>query len=91
LCAVRHYLLSGKTPGVNDNKKNDIKRYLSAGTKIAKDGTLYISKITQKLATFDRIIIPRSLGQGFLLAMHFNLECPLPSQLEKTFHELSSH
>ena len=85
LCAVRHYLLSGKTPGVNDNKKNDIKRYLSAGARIARDGILFVSKVTQKLATFDRIIIPRSLGRGFLLAMHYNLNCPSPTQLENTF------
>jgi len=85
LKSVKHYLLSGKQPGVNDNTKNDIKRYLSAGTKISKDGVLYVNKITNKLVSYDRIIIPRSFGYGFLLAMHYNLDCPTVHQLERNF------
>ena len=85
LIMVKNYLLSGKQPNVNDNTKNDIKKYLSAGTKLAPDGVLYVNKISNKLVSYDRIIIPRSFGYGFLLAMHHNLACLTINQLEKNF------
>ena len=72
---------------MNDNTKNDIKKYLSSGTKLAPDGVLYVNKVSNKLVSYDRIIIPRSFGYGFLLAMHHNLACPTISQLEKTFSQ----
>ena len=82
---VKDFLVSGQSPGRRDTKINDVKRYLNGGATLSKNNLIIVKLVDKKLITFERVIIPRSLGTGFLLAMHHHLDHPLPSQLIATF------
>ena len=74
------HLKNGTKPSRKSTDLKDVKRYLNVAT-IARDGLLVV-KSKDAYSTGERIIIPRSVVDGLLTALHIKLNCPKISQLK---------
>ena len=81
---VEAHLRQGTRPSKKETKITDIKRYLNIAT-IGRDGLL-VKRCTEPFTvTHERIIVPRSMLEGLLTALHIKLDHPSKSQLRIVF------
>jgi hypothetical protein len=79
------HLLQGTRPSKKQTNVKDVKRYLQ-NASIAKDGLLVVSNVEPFSSSRDRIIVPRSVIDGLLTALHLQLDHPSPHQLRQVTH-----
>lgn len=78
---VHAHLKQGTRPSKKDTKIKDIKRYLQVAT-IASDGLLVVKRNTPLSPSQECIVVPRSVLNGLLTALHLKLDHPSRSQLK---------
>lgn len=81
---VHSHLSQGTRPSKKATKIPDVKRYLNVAS-IASDGLLVVKNTQPFTPLNDRIIIPRSVLDGFLTALHIRFNHPSTYQLKKLF------
>lgn len=75
------HLRQGTRPSKKLTNIRDVKRYLNVAT-VAKDGLLVVRRHTPLAASTDCIIVPRSVLDGLLTALHITLDHPTYGQLK---------
>ncbi len=85
------HLQQGTRPSKKLTNIKDVKRYLNALT-IAKDGLLVVRKTDPLSPSTELIIVPRSVLDGLVTALHIKLDHPSKHQLlmmmKRTFYAL---
>jgi len=79
------HLKQGTRPSRKATKIKDVKRYLNSVT-IAKDGLLVVRQEQPFSPTAERIVVPRSVLDGLVTALHIQLLHPTAHQLKKAMH-----
>ena len=85
---VKKYLTYGMTPGKKIKGVKDVKRYLT-NVKLSNrpaDGLLIVHEVRPLAPVRQRIVVPRSIVDGLLTAMHIKLSHPSKDQLKKVFN-----
>lgn len=77
---VHAHLKQGTRPSKKLTNLKDVKRYLNIAT-IARDGLLIVQNNQPLAPSTDRIIVPRSVIDGLLTALHIKLDHPTKHQL----------
>ncbi len=75
------HLKQGTRPSKKLTNIKDVKRYLNVAT-IAKDGLLVVRRSTPLSPSTDLIIVPRSVLDGLVTAIHIKLDHPSKHQLQ---------
>ena len=75
------YLKQGTRPSKKLTNIKDVKRYLNV-TSISKDGLLVAQRQQPLSPSFELIVIPRSVFDGLLTALHIKLDHPSKQQLQ---------
>ena len=74
------HLKQGTRPSRKQTKIKDVKRYLNCAS-IARDGLLVINQTDPLSARTEQIIVPRSVIDGLVTALHIKLDHPSKHQL----------
>ena len=82
---VHAHLRQGTRPSKKDTHIRDVKRYLNVAS-IAKDGLLIVRQQQALAPPRERIIIPRQVLDGLILALHIKLDHPTCHQLKIVVH-----
>ena len=69
------HLKQGTRPSRKQTKIKDVKRYLNCAS-IARDGLLVINQTDPLSARTEQIIVPRSVIDGLVTALHIKLDHP---------------
>ena len=75
------HLKQGTRPSKKITNIKDVKRYLNVAT-IAKDGLLVVHRQTPLSSSNDLIIVPRTVLDGLVTALHIKLDHPSKHQLQ---------
>ncbi|XP_053402590.1 uncharacterized protein LOC128557938 [Mercenaria mercenaria] len=78
---VHSHLKQGTRPSKKVTNVKDVKRYLQVAT-ISKDNVLVVKRSIPLLPDKEQIIVPRSVLDGLLTAIHIKLDHPTKHQLE---------
>jgi hypothetical protein len=78
------HLRQGTRPSKKSTKINDTKRYLQTAT-LAQDGLVVVRSHGAFTQSTDRIVIPRSMVQAILTAIHIRSGHPTAHQLKQVF------
>ena len=78
---VRAHLKQGTRPSKKLTNVRDVKRYLTC-TSIAKDGVLVVMRSQPFVLVIEAIVVPRSLLDGLLTALHIKLNHPSHHQFQ---------
>ena len=81
---VHAHLKQGTRPSKKITNIRDVKRYLSC-TSIARDGVLIVKHSKPFVPASEAIIVPRSVLDGLLTALHIKLNHPSRHQLQMVF------
>ena len=76
------HLKQGTRPSKKSTNIRDVKRYLNVAT-VAKDGMLIVRRNDPLVPSTELIIIPRSVLDGLITALHIKLNHPSKHQLEQ--------
>ena len=79
------HLSQGTRPSKKATKIPDVKRYLQVG-RLARDGMLIVQEDLPFSRMRERIIVPRSVLHGLLLALHFRFSHPSRHQMKLLFN-----
>lgn len=79
------YLTQGTRPSKKMTKIPDVKRYLRL-LNIASDGLLIVKDDKPFLPTLERMVVPRSVLDGLLTALHLRFTHPSSHQLKQIFN-----
>ena len=79
------HLKQGTRPSKKLTNIKDIKRYLNRVT-IARDGLLIVKHDEPFAPTKERIVVPRSVSDGLMTALHVQLNHPTCHQLKTVAH-----
>ena len=82
---VRAHLKQGTRPSKKQTNIKNVKRYLQT-VMIARDGLLVVHSIEPLSPTREKIVIPRSMLEGLLTALHNELCHPSLHQLRTVVH-----
>ena len=83
---VKFHLSQGSPPSRKHKKLKDVRRYLHSGALIASDGLIVVREAKPFKHLTDRIIVPRSVSTGLLMALHLQCSHPSAYQLKKVFN-----
>jgi len=78
---TRAHLKQGTRPSKKLTNIKDVKRYLNV-TSIAKDGLLIVRRCDPLLPPAELIVVPRSVLDGLVTALHIKLDHPSRHQLQ---------
>ena len=78
---VHSHLKQGTRPSKKLTKIKDVKRYLQSAT-ISKDGLLIVKQSEPFSTDREQIIVPRTVLNGLLTALHVKLDHPTKHQLD---------
>ena len=78
---VHAHLSAGTRPSKKSRNLKDIKRYLQYVT-IGPDGLLIVKRSSPFNSTTDRIVVPRTVLNGLITALHLKLDHPSLHQLK---------
>ena len=78
---VHAHLKQGTRPSRKRTNIKDIKRYLNVAT-ISRDGLLVVKRKQPFASAIDAIVVPRSVLEGLLTALHIRLSHPSRHQLQ---------
>lgn len=78
---VHAHLKQGTRPSKKLTNLKDIKRYLNVAS-ISRDGLLVVKREHPFAATSEAIVVPRSVFDGLLTALHVRLNHPSRNQLQ---------
>ena len=78
---VHAHLKQGTRPSKKLTNVRDVKRYLNC-TSIAKDGVLVVKRSQPFVPVIEAIVVPRSVLDGLLTALHFKLIHPSRHQFQ---------
>ena len=79
------HLSQGTRPSKKATKIPDVKRYLKDAL-IARDGVLVVKTVLPFQNTCERIVVPRTVLNGLLTAMHIRFTHPSKFQLKRLFN-----
>ena len=82
---TQNHLREGTRPSKKCTKVNDTKRYLRVAT-LARDGLLIVNSHGAFTQTTERIVVPRSMVQAVLTAIHQRGNHPTSHQLKLVFN-----
>ena len=83
---VRFHLKQGSLPSRKHKNLKDVRRYLHSGALITSDGLIVIRESKPFKHLIDRIIVPKSVSTGLLMALHLQCSHPSSHQLKKLFN-----
>ena len=83
---VRFHLKQGSLPSRKHKNLKDVRRYLHAGALITSDGLIVIRESKPFKHLLDRIVVPKSVSTGLLMALHLQCSHPSSHQLKKLFN-----
>ena len=78
---VHAHLKQGTRPSKKLTNVRDVKRYLNC-TSIAKDGVLVVKRSLPFVPVIEAIVVPRSVLDGLLTALHIKLNHPSRHQFQ---------
>lgn len=78
------HLRQGTRPSKKITNLKDVKRYLNIAS-VAQDGLLVVKRDIPLASVNECIIVPRSVIDGLLTALHLHLRHPTPYQLKSVF------
>ena len=78
---VNAHLKQGTRPSKKLTNVRDVKRYLNC-TSIAKDGVLVVKRSQPFVPVIEAIVVPRSVLDGLLTALHIKLNHPSRHQFQ---------
>ena len=78
---VHSYLIQGTRPSKKLTNIRDVKRYLSS-VSIASDGLLVVKHTQPFVPVAEAIVVPRSVLDGLLTALHVKLNHPSRHQFQ---------
>ena len=78
---VHSHLKQGTRPSKKLTNTKDVKRYLNL-VSISRDGLLVVKRDEPFAASRECIVIPRSVVDGFLTALHVKLDHPSRHQMK---------
>ena len=81
LRGVHSYLIQGTRPSKKITNIRDVKRYLSS-VSIASDGLLVVKHTQPFVPVAEAIVVPRSVLDGLLTALHVKLNHPSRHQFQ---------
>ena len=82
---VCNYISQGISPSGKKKGYSDIRRYLGVATIAKSDGLLVVKHIEPFKSATERIVIPRSVSEGLITALHIQLNHPTKHQLKMVF------
>ena len=87
LLKVHKYLVDGLTPSRKKRNITDIRRYLNVVklSSVPNDGLLIVPSNEPFKKSTQRIVIPRTVVDGLLTAIHIQLKHPTKHQLKRIF------
>ena len=80
---VRFYLQQGTSPSRKQKRLKDVRRYMFANVLLARDGLLIVRTAEPLGYMVDRIVVPRSVCNGLLMALHIQCSHLSGYQLKK--------
>ena len=82
---VRFHLSQGSPPSRKHKNLKDVRRYLHSGALIASDGVIIVRESKPFKNLLDRIVVPRAVCMGLLMALHLQCSHPSGYQLKRIF------
>ena len=79
------HLTQGTRPSKKMTKIGDVKRYLRV-VSVANDGVLIIKEAQPFQPSRERIVVPRSIVDGLLTALHIRFSHPSKHQIKRLFN-----
>ena len=83
---VRFHLQQGSSPSRKHKNLKDVRRYLHSGALITNDGLIVVRESKPFKHLVDRIVVPRSVSTGLLMALHIQCSHPTSYQLKSIFN-----
>ena len=83
---VRFHLREGSFPSRKHKKLKDVRRYLHSGALITNDELVVVCESKPFKHLVDRIVVPKSVSTGLLMALHLQCSHPSSYQLKKLFN-----
>ena len=87
LVQVQKYKIDGLQPPKTKKNITDIRRYMNSVklSTVPNDGLLIVASNEPFKQSTQRIVIPRGIVEGLLMALHLELEHPTKHQLRQVF------
>ena len=79
------HLTQGTRPSKKMTKISSVKRYLQVAS-IARDGLLIVKESMPFSPTRERIVVPQSMVDGLITALHYKFDHPTRHQMKKVFN-----
>ena len=83
---VRFHLQQGSSPSRKYKNLKDVRRYIHSGALITNDGLIVVRESKPFKHLVDRIVVPKSVSSGLLMALHIQCSHPTSYQLKKLFN-----
>ena len=83
---VRFHLSQGSPPSRKHKNLKEVRRYLHSGAFIASDEVIIVRESKPFKDMVDRIVVPKSVSTGLLMALHLQCSHPSSFQLKKIFN-----
>ena len=83
---VRFHLSQGSPPSRKHKNLKEVRRYLHSGALIASDGVIIVRESKPFKELLDRIVVPKAVCMGLLMALHLQCSHPSGYQLKRIFN-----
>ena len=83
---VKFCLQQGSNPTRKQKRVKDVRRYLSSKVLVASDGLLVLREAQPLCNVNDRIVVPRDVVNGLVMALHIQCSHPTAYQLKRIFN-----